>query len=174
MNEIRTPDNHPKERYTDNGWKSRLRNWWGPGRGYRDLWLFLISFFVFLAVSENSQQTDYIQESRISQTLTSCEKANESIASSNLAWTTLQRIVLTSQLNPGDKPLPEGEDDPFKWTGIENGPLSQQIRRSIPGFPDGTERLRRANDQIAELEKNKIVQRNCEAEVEAVKNAKNG
>lgn len=164
----RTAEDNPAERASDGG---RFHYWWTVGRGYRDIWLLGITILVLYSTVLNSNQTDDIQESRVSQTSINCAKANETIASSNKSWSTLQQLIVAGQINPGDKSVPADEKDPFKWTGIKDGDLSQQIRDTIPGFPTGDQRLKRAQDQAEALEGNKVEMRNCDQEVANVKKA---
>lgn len=96
MNE-RSMENNPGERYQDKGYKARVKNWWGPGRGYRDLWMIGITIVVLFATKanydnikdteRNSQATNKlaietarlageIQKSREEFFLYSCEQQN--------------------------------------------------------------------------------------------------
>ena len=90
----RQAENVPQRRASDNGKWGRVKHWWTEGRGYRDIWLILISLAVLFAVksaldtadnadktaatavvlAKNSQQAGKdIQASRASSIRTTCE-----------------------------------------------------------------------------------------------------
>jgi hypothetical protein len=66
---MRTPEDNPQERITDQGFLGRLRAWWGAGRGYRDVWLLIITILLVLAL-------DSIQDERARATRISCMEQN--------------------------------------------------------------------------------------------------
>lgn len=41
---------HPKRRHEDKGFGGRIKYWWGPGRGYRDIWMIIITIIVCVAL----------------------------------------------------------------------------------------------------------------------------
>lgn len=163
----RSRDNHPGERRQDGpfGWLLGRENW------YRDVWLFLISIVLVIGVKANKDRVADIQSSRVEAVRTSCEKTNDVIRGYNLGQDLLARLVVASVLSPGDRPVPAGERDPFKWKAIKDGPLSLQVQRQIDGYPDATARLKRAQDQARQLQSRKIHQRDCDADVADVKKA---
>lgn len=70
MSASRTPESHPFERAADKGFKGRLKNWWGAGRGYRDVWMLLITGLVVLALIT-------IQSERADATRRNCNEVNQ-------------------------------------------------------------------------------------------------
>lgn len=168
----RSPDNHPYERITDKSVTGRLVFWWGPGRGYRDIWLLIITIFVYIAVHNTANQTNSIQQNRISQVADSCKKSNQTTIAVNDAFRTLQLLVVAGSAAPGDIPMPRGEINPLKWTYIKAGPLSKTVSRTIPGYPGPTARLKLAKRQAATLNSKKVPLRNCKAEIAAIKSSK--
>jgi hypothetical protein len=54
----RSAENHPNERITDQSFWARVRNWWGAGRGYRDIWLIVISVLVLIGLDSNKENSD--------------------------------------------------------------------------------------------------------------------
>lgn len=142
----------------------RLVYWLTTDRGYRDVWLLLITVIALIAVKGNGDRVTEIQASRIEQTQASCAKSNESSASLNAVIDTLQDILLSSALFPGDKPSPAGPDK-MKWKTVQPGPFSQQLARALPGLPDATTRLRDAQANAKKLEVKRVTPRNCKREV---------
>lgn len=160
----RTRSHHPQERATDGpfGWLRSRENW------YRDVWLFIITVLVFLSIQANGNRVDDIQASRVEATLSSCQKTNEVIAAYNHGQDLLATLVVSSVLSPGDKSLPPGQKDPFKWSGVRDGPLSLQVQKQIPGYPNATIRLKRAQAQALQLQAAKIRPRDCDSDVAKV------
>lgn len=68
----RTPEHHPNDRSTDATWQSRLREWWGSGLGYRDVWMFAITGLVLLSLIIAVARIDQISEERVRE----CQQTN--------------------------------------------------------------------------------------------------
>lgn len=62
----------PKRRKTDRGWRFLFRDNW-----YRDLWLLVITGFVYLAITNSQHAVDQIQQERAHNVLVSCEANNQ-------------------------------------------------------------------------------------------------
>lgn len=170
----RTPEDHPHERVSDQGWRARLAYWWGPGRGYRDVWIFISTGLVLLALVLNQDRVDDIQQSRSDLTSSTCAKDNETITRVNETFRYIQGIIVGGSALPGDFIDPAGEENPLKWRSIDPGPLSQQIQKQFPAFPSAQQRFEKSKDRAAELEEKKVAQRDCAAEVKAVQESGEG
>lgn len=171
----RTPERHPAERITDKTpfWRRATGVFW-QHKLYRDLWLVAITGIALHAIALNGDRVNDIQRSRSDVTYRLCGKLNEAIDGTNAAFTTLQRLFVSQALYPGDKSLPNNERDPLKWNDIKPGPLSDQIERLAPQFPDTTERLRRARARADQLHENFVGQWNCVEEIKKLEEAQQG
>ena len=168
--ETRSVENHPNERGGDgHGRFGRALQIIWMHKLYRDFWLFAISVVVLLAISTNSQQTEDIQKtqaavqtSRLEALMASCLKSNENTTAINDAFLVIQNLIMAGAALPGDKPVPNGP--PVEWEKIIPGPLSASIGRTLPGFPEPTERLTNAKENAAKLNAKKVSLRDCDAE----------
>jgi hypothetical protein len=151
------------------GFWVRTKEWWSlrGGRGYRDVWLLIITGLVLVALSADSNRTDAIQQSRAESTLNNCRSFNEGFSNVNLVLVALTGIVLAGAALPGDEPIP-ASSDPTMWESIKEGPLSKQIQGVAPNFPSSTERLLRAQDNASALQALKVEMRNCTEAVQKV------
>jgi hypothetical protein len=165
-----TPDElEPVERRTgepDRRRSTRERFWlwfgFGHGRGYRDIWLLVITFFVW-------QSFGTLKDNRIDATRVACTKSNEQTAALNGLATALQVLVLSGAALPGDRPSPSTSTDPSKWTTLKPGPLSMQLERQYPDLPTAQERLERAKANAGTLESKKVTPRNCQYDVDLIR-----
>lgn len=143
--------------------RQRVWLWLGRGGGYRDVWLLVVTFFVWLSFQS-------LKENRVEATLGACTKSNEQTAALNELTTALQGLVLASAALPGDKPTPTSDPiDPTKWRTITAGPLSEQLTRQFPGIPTAQQRLDQARANADKLEARKVTPRDCGYEVDLVR-----
>ena len=165
----RTSDENPGERVTDQDFRGKLKWWWSPegGRGYRDVWLIIITGLCLYAVILNGDRVDDINKTRADNLALSCKKSNENSAGINGLSTALQKIIVGGALLPGDVPSPKS-DNPLDWKTIEEGPLSGQIQTLAEDFPDATARLESAKKDAQTLEDQEVAARDCDKEVQTV------
>jgi len=168
--EPRTPLQNPGERVTDKDFWGKLDWWWSPsgGRGYRDIWLIVITGLALYGLILLGDRQDEITATRATNIQTSCVKSNENSEAINSVVTALQKIIVSGSVLPGDVPSPQSKD-PMKWETIEPGPLSRQIKDIAPSFPDATQRLKDNKATAATLDDEKVANRNCDKEVQTVK-----
>ena len=155
---------------TDRDFGGKLKWWWSPegGRGYRDVWLIIITGLCLYAVILNGDRVDDINKTRAEILQTSCGKSNENSDGVNSLITTLQQIIVSGSALPGDTPQPQTKN-PLEWESIESGPLSRQIQTLASSFPTATERLKENQETAATLEDEKVAKRDCAKEVQTVK-----
>lgn len=105
-----------------------------------------------------------VQASRMNALDVSCGSANQT---TDKIVDAIKNFLVASSAAAGDTPLPVGEKDPYRWTGIRRGPLSRSIMRAIPNYPSGSEALMQARVRADRFDKS-IPRRNCAAEVAAI------
>ena len=169
----RKTEDHPLERWNDivTGWR-KFPAWAWHHKIYRDVWLFIISGLVLLALMANQDRVDDIQASRVEATLLSCNKYNEIVTASNQIFVLLRGMIVSGAALPGDSIKPGGERDPLKWESIKAGPLSKDIARQFPGFPTAGQRFDQAKQRASMIRENQIDPRNCRAEAVRVNSEK--
>jgi len=72
---IRSPEKNPGSRKEDQGFWGRLRWWWGPGNGYRDVWLFFITGLVLLSLNANRNHAAEIDNNAVANRALTCATA---------------------------------------------------------------------------------------------------
>lgn len=169
-----SPENAPRERWSDRvkGWMT-VPAWVWHHKIYRDVWLIVITFFVWQAAQANKDRVDDIQTSRIEATANSCRKSNENTLAVNAEFTFIQTLILQGAVFPGDETLPKGEANPLKWTGMIPGPLSLSFQKQFPDFPSPDQRFKDSEHRAKALGARKVSLRDCKAELESVR-AQNG
>lgn len=172
----RTADSHPNSRASDQSRWGRVKNWWGPGRGYRDIWLIITTGLVAIALGLAADRMDDTDKTRVETVEKVCNGQNANARGVNKAFDYISTMILAGVVLPGDEitkiddrgTATKADDVPAE---IKPGKLSQDFTNKYD-YPTPQQRLAKANEQVSGLDKLNVPVTDCVQAVEDVK--KNG